>query len=259
MAYDKSKLSQMSGESAFRKPKALILDEIKINGKAGHFSKVLFTKEKKKDEKTEVQDLGKQIKVVFLKIRRKLSEPYNPKKESRITSEHNGVNDMVMMFGPDSKKGVASDLRKEFDGLKTIQIVYCIDLATGNTVRLAVRGASLGSDNKAKDTTSFYDYLTSFKKSEDEHFYEYETVLTAITESGQLGAYYCMDFKRGDRLSDEMMESVAVQMEKVHKNIEENDNFYSTKNVVDIKKAVQNDEDTIPYPTEDINEEDIPF
>lgn len=260
MPYDKNKLSQMSGESSFNRPKAMLLDEIKINGQAGHFSKVLFTKPKPKGEKTEVEDLGKEMRVVFLKIRRKLAEPYNPNKESRITSEHTTVHDNVMMFGPDSKKGVASDLRKEFEGLKTVQVVYCIDLKTGNTVRLAVRGASLGSDNKAKETTSFYDYLSSFSKSSDEHFYEYETVLKAVTEKSSLGSYYCMDFKRGEKLSDEMMELVATQMERVHKSIEEQDNFYNNKNVVEIKQAVQKEtESGVEYPSEDIDAEDIPF
>ena len=250
----------MSGEKAFSRPKAMVLDEIKVNGQAGHLTKVHFTKDKKKDEKTPTEDIGKEVKVVFLKVRRKLSEPFNPSKQARVTSEHNTPNDTVMMFGPDSKKAVASDLRKEFEGLKTVQLVYCIDLKTGSTVRLSVRGASLGSDNKAKETTSFYDYLSSFSKANDEHFYEYETIVSVIKETGKLGGYYCMDFKRGAKLSDEMMELVSNQMEKVYKSIEEQDSFYSTKTTTEIKEVVQKEKESgIEYPTEDINEEDIPF
>lgn len=260
---NKQELAEMSGEGSYRKPKSIVLDEIKIQGKEGTFVKTYLTEPKGADGKYRTEDLGESIEVVFLKIRRRLEEKYNPKVKSRRTSEHNSSTDTVMMFGPDAQKGVASDLREKFPNLRTIQVVYCIEKKTGKSVRLIVKGASLGSENKDKEVNSFYDYLGKFGK--DEHSYEFITSLSAVAEKSPLGDYYCINFQKGEKLNDKQMEKVSESIKEFHDNIVEQDTFYRSKDEKDIKKEVlketgeEKDEDAIEYPEEEIDPNDIPF
>lgn len=57
-------------------------------------------------------------------------------------------------------------------------------------VRLHVKGASLGSNNKDETVTDFYSYLSSF--NEGEHWYETCLRLVATLEGDQR-KYYCID------------------------------------------------------------------
>lgn len=252
-------LSQMSGESASRRPKATVFDEIKIDGAGGKFVKTMFTKPKDKMGKFETEEIGEKAQVVFLKIRRKLIEFQKDRGLVRSTSEHNVGTDTVMMWGDDSQKGVANDLRTKFPMLRTQQLIYCIDVNTKQTVKLQAKGASLGSEQKTEGVLKFYEYLQSFGK--EEHFYEYITELNPIKEKSALGQYYAITFSRGTKLTEAQMEKVGDAIEMIYEDTKAQDEYYGSQQVAAIKKdqATAPDIETIEYPADDINAEDIPF
>ena len=261
---NKEEMARKSGESNYRKPKKLILNEIKINGTDGNFVKTLFTKPKDANGKYEDENLKEEVKVVFLKIRRKLTQFEKGRGLVRNTTEHSVPTDTVMMYGDDQQKGVAKDLRDKFPGLRTQQVIYAIDTGSKEIVRLIVKGASLGSENKAEGVMAFYDYLSSFGK--DEHTWEYITVLTPAKEKSALGTYYCMSFGRGEKLSDAQLEKVSEAMDEVCAHTDAEDEYNGAK----ADKATtapqkgyetfdEKDEDVIEYPSEDIDASQIPF
>ncbi len=273
-------LAEMSGETN-RAPR-LTLNEIGINGKTGNFVyrdmlgglKEVPGKPDKKayDEK----DLGSEIDVVFLKIRRRLKQ-FRKGMKNLQTNEHDHKKDFVTLYGLETGviQGTGEELRELHDGLRTTQVIY--GLYKGELVRIIIKGASLGSENKKKDTADFYSYISSFKNDgREDHFYEYFTTLKGIEESGDLGSYYCATYIQGEKLSDEQMTKVADQMLIAFNYSKEVDEFFEKdkmRNPNGTEKVNNNlpvsgggepaspkiGDTGIDYPEEEINEEDIPF
>jgi len=260
-------LSKYANESLYKRPQRLPLNEVNLHGGKGIFTKTLFTEEKGEDNRYKTVDLGEEVKVVWLKIRRKLVQWDKELGLIRSTNEHNAPTDVVTMFGQGGPKvGIASEIREEFDDLRTVQVVYALLVGEGKSelVRLNVKGSSLGSNNKAEDTTSFYDYLKKFTK--DEHFYEYVTDISTVKEKSNLGEYHAMNFSRGAKLTDQQMEKVATEMKKVHQAAVEEDEYYSkgasttvTAKPTQLTGTQPGGERVIEYPEEEISPEDIPF
>lgn len=280
---------EASGESAMSGSRPLQLNEVSLNGdgsakqvspgkweqKGGYFRKRILIN-KPKDAKPEEVNLGETVSVVFLKIRRRLVERGKDGEIVRSTNEHNSPNESVTLYegASNSKKtGVAADLRKEFPNLRTIQIVYALlvdGTAEPELVRVIVKGASLGSDVKAKDVPSFYDYISSFKG--DEHFYQFKTVLTPVQEEGAQ-TYFAINFQRGDKLTEKSYELALGRMCEVHENCTEVDTQRAMRIVkettgdpgivpggTELDKALsQHEEEEHTYPKDEIDPADIPF
>lgn len=269
-------LSQLTGEAGYKKAPTLSLNQIALNGKTGTFTKKLMAEDKGEDGKFQKQDLGKEIEVVFLKHRRRLFK-YNATTRSLETNEHNSKSDRVILYGP-NEKGTAEELRLKYPELRTQQIVYAILVSTGEVVRILVKGASLSSERTEKGVMKYYEYLSSFG---DEHSYQYKTILKPVEETGPMGGYYCISFTRGDKLTEQQLEKVATAIKETHASIVKMDEYYRNKNAVEAAQeldaargmpagqgdadkrmdAIVNntDVDTIEYPDEEINLEDIPF
>lgn len=268
-----------------RGPRTLELNEVSLNGdgsvketppgsgnfvrQGGYFRKKIFIG-KPKDQKPEEIDLGKAITVLFLKIRRKLVERAKGGEIVRSTNEHNSTNESVMLYETGNKdgtrRGVASDLRKQFPNLRTVQIVYALLVQSSGVelVRLVVKGASLGSETKDKNVPDFYEYISSFKG--DDHFYQFKTELSPVIEEGKQ-TYYAINFQRGEKLSEKSYELAMEHMKAVHTNCTEVDTQRAQRIVKEttasddiVSEDRVNDEVTAPdYPADDINPEDIPF
>lgn len=273
MSYDKEKLINMSGENKGNTPK-LVLNKVKLNGKDGIFKKTLLTKPKNDKDRYDIEDLGDNINVIFLKIRRYLVKETNDGVMLQ-SSEHNSPDNMITLYNKEAQdtSGKATDLREKFPELRTIQVIYALLLTNNGAelIRLIAKGSSLGSKNKPEDSIPFYDYLTSFNRTGEnpEHSFEYITKIISKSEKGPVGDYFAMSFEKGEKLSDDKMEKVSSEMAKVFEFTEEYDEYIKekvgvpeikkTETVTDIKK---DDIDTIEYPTaedENINPEDIPF
>lgn len=269
---------QASGESAMRGNRPLELNEVSLNGDGsakevspgkwkrtgGYFRKRIIIGAPK-DTKPEEVNLGEQIDVVFLKVRRRLVERGKDGKILRSTAEHNHPNDAVTLYETETKErfnGVAADLRKTFEGLRTVQVVYALLLGESKhpeLVRFIVKGASLGSEVKAPEVPNFYGYISSF--TNDDHFYQFKTVLTPVLEEGKQ-AYYAINFQRGAKLDEKQYNYALERMREVHENCTEVDTQRATRITKSstTEPADEEVDDTLPpHMKDDINPDDIPF
>lgn len=280
METNKMSLDEMTGASRYSNNR-LNLDTLSLNGdgeikeingkyvQSGGFFRIAFTSSQKKGEKPEEIKLGDKVKVVFLKIRRTLQER-NAEKVVRWTSEHNTADDYVELRSANSQdviSGSAKSLREQYPNLKTIQIVYGLLLEDGKgpkEVKIRIKGASLGSEVKAEGVMTFYEYLSSFDKSKDEHVRNYVTELSAIKEEGKK-TYFCIKFTRGEKLSAETQKVADESLVKFYNVLSEQDSKVKAKKEIDVEPKVTSQENpnadlpVVEYPEDEINPEDIPF
>ena len=207
-------LEKMSGER--KQIPQLKLNQIRFNGQSGEFMyKDILKGFKEEDGKKTYEEIsiGKEISVIFLKIRRKLVA--FRKDEKPLTSqEHNSKESMITLYGNSVVEVSDNDtLREKYPALKTQQILYV--LYKGELVRLIAKGSALGSKVKDEKVHSFYTYIGSFKEDgKDDHFYECYTNLYGVEEKSDLGTYQSMSFKAGEKLIDEEMKAVEENMKK---------------------------------------------
>jgi hypothetical protein len=253
-------LSELSGESTYRAPRSLEVNEVSLNGdadvkeiapgkferKGGYFRKRILVGRANRDEKPEEVNLGKTVSVVFLKIRRRLVERADKGEIIRSTSEHNSKTDAVTLFDSrtrQSVRGVAEDLRKVHDGLRTVQVVYALLLGgTGEPelVRLTIKGASLGSEAKAEGVPTFYQYISSFPR--DAHMWEYATELSAVVEEGAK-TYFAINFQQGEKLNPETLALAEAKLREVAQNCRDVDEARAAKIVQSAKVEIAAPED----------------
>lgn len=269
-----------SGEQNFRGVRPLELNEVLLNGDdrdGGFFRKRVLIGRADRNTKPEEIALTRTpaegenaapLSVVFLKIRRKLVERGKGGEIIRSTNEHNHKGEVVTLYESGTKNkqtGVASDLRERFEGLRTVQIVYALLLTNPHdpeVVRLVLKGSALGSEVKNDNVVKFYDYLNTF--SGEDHFYNFKTILQPVIERGKK-TYYTINFQRGDRLSDAGQKIAIDRMREVHVNCLEVDKARAAKVVaaatVDdiVPEALEDVEEGVDYPKDDINPDDIPF
>ncbi|MBV9825181.1 MAG: hypothetical protein JO001_05860 [Alphaproteobacteria bacterium] len=267
----------------------LSLNTVSLNGNAdieerdgeyitlgGYFRKRL-TAEQKKGEKPEEVKLGNSIKVIMLKIRRALQER-DGERLARWTSEHDGVDDIVELrsaYDKEVEVGSARRLREKYGNLRTVQNVYGLLLdgtKEPESVKIQIKGAALGSEAKADDVPTFYQYVSSFGKNADgekEHLRQFATVLSAVKEKGKTGkAYFTINFTRGEQLAADMQAVADAALRDIHGKIVAQDQARSAR--IKAMKATpevvaegnaepEADEAASDYPAEDINPDDIPF
>lgn len=276
-------LAEAAGETHYRSVRPLELNELSLNGdadaeeidgklvrKGGYFRKRVYAGHRDRNSKPKEENLGAPIKIVFLRKRRKLVERGDEGKIVRQTNEHNHPGDVVSLYHAatqSSEHGIASDLRKRYEGLRTVEIVYALLIDGDETelVRFSVKGSSLGSKAKADTTTDLYSYMGSY--TPDEHLWQYYTILTPVLEKG-LKSYFAIDFKRGEELDGEFVRDiVAPALLRVAENIKGVDRSRHEKIADAASKAAEpaepqggaHEEAGDEYPKDDINPDDIPF
>lgn len=276
-----SDISNLTGQANFNRSPQYKVDEIHVQGDvskhkfykidAGHFKLKHTASEADKEKGYLITDLGTNLDVIVLKIRRVLSEYKKAPQTSLRTNEHNTKDDIVTLYGVDggNKIGVASQIREMYQGLRTQQVVYVFVPSMKKICKLIIKGSALGSEAKAEGVMGFYDYLATFSKDKA-HVHEYFTKLKAVPE----GDYFTISFERGEKLSDERIAKIEDVVREVHANVSALDEYYKlqhakvlppqgTANVVKDLPSIQMDTqevDTgIEYPEEEINPEDIPF
>lgn len=268
---DKKRLASLAGEREYlQKPEGLNLPTVRLQGKEGYYLKI----ENNKEKDLARTELGKEISGVILRVRRKLVG------SDLFSTEHNSYNDIISLskseysnqLGKNVVKKIAVDRAKNLkeafgNDISTTQIVYfLLKVESGfELVKFNVKGASLGSKSKEKDSVGFYDYIkNSFNRSgNDEHAFEYITNCDVREERGSKGVYYVSSFKRGEKLGDEDMAIVAENLEKIGKVVLEEDEYQESfiKNeiaqIVSAEKQVdiQQPDQTI---NQDIKQSDMP-
>lgn len=257
-----------TGEDIYRRSN-VSFDRVNFNAAEGTF--FLQDKDAKKDETTnkypklKLTENGQSLDAVFLRIRRILF--YFAKKNGQYagmsTSEHNHKNEMVALYKPDGKEyGIAADLRDKYTNLHTQQVVYAYLPNEDRTVRLIIKGASLGSGFKhPKDVLKFYDYLQSFEKNQSST--EFITHLVPIEEEGPQGTYYALRFVKGDKLEEtsEVYRKTRKLIDEISENIFEIDKRLQSgfDRNIEQKEQVEIKSNYPEYPTDDIDPADIPF
>lgn len=255
----------MTGQTNVQGMPRLILNEVLINGdpEVGSYRKRLWID--KGDGAPSEEELGKNLNVIFLKIRRKLVERGKKGEILRSTGEHNGLDDRVKLYegGQEVFAGSAREARRTYEGMRTVQVVYALLLhptKEPELVRLTVKGASLGSDNKPKDVMTFYQYLGLYER---EPICTYVTKLGVVREEG-MKPYFAMTFTQGPKV-EKLMPVVEENLQRVHEYCQRYD-----------KGLVLSDKEIVPeadpyagnalagefgddYPKDEINPEDIPF
>lgn len=283
-------LSDAAGETHWRRVAPFELNEVSLNGsgevseiapgkferKGGFFRKRILVGRRNRNEKPEEIDLGKTVRIVFLRKRRRLVERGGTDgKILRATNEHDIPSDVVTLYDSlteKSESGVAKDLRIKYGALRTVEIIYALLITDANQpelVRIPVRGASLGSEAKAETTTDLYRYIGSFAGSD--HIWQSYTVLYPVLEQGKQ-SYFAIDFKRGDRIDDETIAKVvAPALRKVRDNCAAVDRARQERIVASatvVPAEPQGEREEAPqegiagtegYSEVDINPEDIPF
>jgi len=214
---DKKEIEKYSGENEYRRAPRLDLDEIRLDGDRGIF--VQITRVGKNFIKN---DIGvDEMRLIMLRIKKKLV----CLEDCLTTSEFGSNNDEVMLFTPSgNKKGIVSELRKEYPSLRTHQIVY--SLLDNELVKLTIKGASLGSELKPETSTGFYDYLSKFP--DDEHIWEYQTILKPERETNKMKkTYFAINFIKGEKVED--LNLVGEKMKFLNEFFEKLDSFYQNR------------------------------
>jgi hypothetical protein len=277
--------ASMSGESTYRAPRPLELNEVSLNGdaeiveeangtytkKGGYFRKRLLVSRANRDQKPEEINLGNTVDVVFLKIRRRLIERGQNGEILRSTNEHDNRGSVVNLYDPFTKQTIrnnAQALREQYSNLRTVQVVYALLCGPNEPelVRVNIKGSSLGSDNKDPNVKTFYDYMGSFEKGE--HMFDFVTKLTPVLEKGAK-SYYTVNFERGEKLDEKQLAYALQRLEEVYEKCVELDAAAAAKAEVakDVSEVVVDPDAAldnalgggIEYPKEDINPDDIPF
>jgi hypothetical protein len=273
-------LAEASGEQHWNQVRPLELNEVTLNGdadatevnrklerKGGYFRKRVYVGHRDRNQKPEEMNLGKSLELVILRKRRKLVERGEKGKIVRSTNEHNHPKEAVTLYRSaenTSETGVATDLRKSYPQLRTVEVIYALVNPRGDEpelVRFVVKGASLGSEAKADDVNTIYSYLGSFTGKE--HAWQYYTELAPVVEQGQK-TYFAIDFKRGEKIDDDTLANVvAPALRKVRDNIEQVDKSRATKIaqevVADEEAAEEVDESEDQSISDGPNPDDIPF
>jgi hypothetical protein len=241
-------LAEYSGESFYKKPRRIEAREIRLDGEKGTFNFI----EKEGDEYVK-KPIGEKLSLVLLRKRRTL----NDLSQGMGTSEHNVPSNNVTLYikGGTNEKGVASELREKYAGLRTNEIFYGLYGPDNELVKLTIKGASLGSEAKPKDSVPLYEYFNKFGRNE--HIYEYVTDLSAIQETNKMKkSYYAISFSKGDKLTD--MSLVGETLKELHNTFKELDDYYSDKKTV-TSEMIEENIAPIPEYDGDMTVEDMPF
>lgn len=230
-------LDSMTGLNDGGGARTPILDTLSLNGDAeiveksagvfepkGGFYRLTKNTTAKKGEKPEEVKLGKEVKVIFLKVRRALQERSGDKMV-RWTSEHSQPDDIVEVRTPERQQrievGSARMLREKYSGLHTIQFVYGLLLQDGKQpelIKMRFKGSALGSEVKDKNNQTFYEYISTERKDAEgkkEHLRHFETVLTTAKEVGKK-TYFTVVFNRGAELTPELKALADEKLREIH-------------------------------------------
>jgi hypothetical protein len=247
------------------KPRRPVYDvpEIKFNGNNGTFSRSVYDKSTKTRND---EPLKAPLNFVILKKRRVLSS-FSKTKASHFSTEHDGPNDVIGLFKNFNnyteldKVGVAKVLREENPLLKTKEIAYV--LYNKEICKLSIKGSSL---------SEYYDYQNKLRDEDARSFSVITTVKASEPQDGPKDKYYKLVFSKKENIEDEAaLLKIETAMKTVSDKLSEIDAYNTTQfssatkvpaaTVEAVNKVPSTNQplDTIEYPEEDINPEDIPF
>lgn len=269
-----------TGQSAMARAPKYLLPTIQLQGSdqkrkannpvpAGEWKLTHTEAEKQAGESYAIESLGKDIEVVILKIRRKLSwyRKLGGKEDVISTNEHNTLYDTVTLFGLEggSRVGKASDFRKEFEKLKTQQVLYVYVPKIKRICRLIIKGSQLGSQTAVEGKVAFYEYLAKVNEAKV-HVHAIMTRISSMPEDD----YFTCTFSMGQPLTPTKLKQSEAWVDEVHEKVSVVDAWYKARQDREVPPTAAakddlpvidagDDEVPVDYPQEDINPDDIPF
>lgn len=247
-------LSNLTGEKTLTRPKTLVVPEVRLNGKTGDF--ILFDLPNRKDgEDVPEENLGKNIKIIMVKFRKRMQYFNKDEKTMWATNEYQTSQDEVFLFGP-GEKGKASEIWEKYKNLKTQQVIYSL-LSKGEgkepiLVKLIVRGSSaVTRDTTPEGCVKLFDFLSNKK----EHAYEIVTEINSMEEQGQLGPYFVMNFAKLGLVKTSQEPLVEKTVEEVSAVFKALDDYYHSP----IKEVEKESSPIINYDEGEVDPNEIPF
>jgi hypothetical protein len=223
---DVNAMAEMSGEKDTKSAPKYTLPSVKMNGKTGSFYRTVIEDgelKKGEDGKAVLDDMGKEVKGVILKVRKTY---FADEAEGQMYSNEigSGKNEKVSIFHKSENTkggyttacvftGLASQVKERFPELSMIQIIYFLLSDTNEIVRLKVKGMSLGQ---------LFSYWKEFEA--DDHTFEYETILGAKADKNKFGSFFVNTFKKGNKV--ENLKDVEIAMKEVYENVNKIEEFY---------------------------------
>ncbi len=227
---NKSAMDEMSGDAETRPAPKYVLPSLKVNGKVGTFYRTVIEDEALKlneDGKAYLEDLGKSVKGVILKVRKTYF--YDGADMQMYSNEVGaGKNEKVSIFCKTENvkggfnvnhvfSGTPAQVKERYPEISMIQVIYFLLDETGEIVRLKVKGMSL---------PQLFDYFKGFENHERK--YEYITELGVKPDQNKFGSFFVNTFKRGKKVED--LVQVEVAMKEVFDKITEIEEYYKDYN-----------------------------
>lgn len=248
---NKEDLAKAMGEENLRRPMALKLPAISLNGSKGTF--VRRNPAEKKGDKWEKKEIGQTFNGVIVRVRLSLSE-YNPNYR-RETNEYDNIKEKAMLWetnaGVRSKiaEGTPEELRKAYPNLRARRILYLV--VNDELVKLTVKGSGLGK---------LFKYFQEF--GSNQHLFEFYTEFHPSKEENKAGmGYWALQPLRGAKLTDAELESIAGHITNVSENLKRFKEFYGDKPEAiekELDLSVADEEAPSPVEEEELSEEDLP-
>jgi len=197
------------------------------------------------------------IEGTIIAVRRKLQYWSDDDNKVFSTSEFNKNTEEITFYGKNgAEKGTAETLRTKYPNLKTLAIIYFVSSKTGEMVRLNCKGLGLQpEENKSLEYAGLFQYLGRFEDGllPSQVITKVMFVPKDITNGRKTKTYQAMRFEMGDKIEDKV---TLAKIEEFQSLVLSQFGKEAVKEVKEIDNSVG---DTIEYPDEEVNIDDIPF
>lgn len=219
---DKEQLKKMMGLDNSGRTSYYKLNQVTMSGDDGTFRFKDMLSEKEKGAKYPVEDMGKEVSGVILKMRWVLSK-FNEGEPSLNSSEYdNKYKDEVIVY-PMKDRGNAAAMKEKYN-LSTQRVVYFYVPSKKQVVRLIVKASALsGAGKNPGGELGLFEYIDEYA-SDDILPCQFITECVGVFREGknQDGSknrrkdHYAMSFKRGRNLTDSEFEKIQTLMVEVN-------------------------------------------
>jgi hypothetical protein len=201
---EKQELADLSDDKSTKSAPKFPLPSMRINGKTGGFFCTVLDKDgslkiNESDGKSLLQKVENPSGVI-LRVRKAYqhiggdyqlfsTEGANtPKAKFTIFEKREGAKGDVIQA---IFSGTPTEIKAKFPEIKMVQIVYFLLKDSGELVRLKIKGMSLGN---------VFDYFKEFENNE--HSFEYYTILGEKKGKNKFGSFITATFTRGEKVED---------------------------------------------------------
>ena len=238
------------------------LNKITMSGDDGTFKHTDLLTEREKGTKPTIEELGKQLDGVIVKMRWALSKYDEPNSTFYSSTEYDDKWKGEVTIYPPKDKGSVETMKAKY-GLGTQRIVYFYVPARKEIVRLIVKASALsGKDKNPNGELGLFEYMDEYAQTETLPC-DFITSCTGVFRKGknQDGSpnkrkdHFAMSFKIGRQLTESEQEKVQKMMievnEKTHAPVQEESAPESAPEPPKESDPMDN------FPPKDVSEENV--